>query len=190
VKTVTTVCYEIFREIRREALAYKEPVLVVNCHQDVARVLQGEERQELRHLMDRYNKSIQVKAQQNYHREQFDVYGRPAQQSDRPPGATGAQAGRQERWSGQRGGQRDQERAPGERQNTNSRAERSAPSQSSSDRRGRDGAGDRGAPDGGGGRERAPATPGGSERAAAPADFPGAAPSPSEPPGRNDGGSE
>lgn len=83
VKTVTTVSYEIFREIRREALAYKEPVLVINCNPDVARMLQGEERNELRHLMDRYNKSIQVKAQQNYHREQFDIYGRPAQQSDR-----------------------------------------------------------------------------------------------------------
>ncbi|HYX90038.1 MAG TPA: Rne/Rng family ribonuclease, partial [Myxococcaceae bacterium] len=97
VKAVTTVCYEIFREIRREAHAYKEPVLVVNCHQDVARVLQGEERQELRHLMDRYNKSIQVKAQQNYHREQFEVYGRPAQASDRPVGAGAPQSGRQER---------------------------------------------------------------------------------------------
>ena len=70
---------------------------MVNCHQDVARVLQGEERQELRHLMDRYNKSIQVKAQQNYHREQFEVYGRPAQQSDRPVGAGTPQSGRQER---------------------------------------------------------------------------------------------
>src|SRR5205085_8600699 len=79
VKTATTVCYEIFREIRREAPGYKDPTLVINCHPDVARLLQGEERQELRHLMDRYNKSIQVKAQQNYHREQYDVYGRSAQ---------------------------------------------------------------------------------------------------------------
>ena len=48
----------------------------------MARLLQGEERQELRHLMDRYNKSIQVKAQQNYHREQYDIYGRSAQGGD------------------------------------------------------------------------------------------------------------
>jgi Rne/Rng family ribonuclease len=122
VKTVTTVCYEIFREIRREALAYKEPVLIVNCHQDVARVLQGEERQELRHLMDRYNKSIQVRAQQNYHREQFDIYGRPAQQSDRPMGGPG-QVGEPDRpWAGDRrpggnrsGGERAQERSGAER---------------------------------------------------------------------------
>jgi Rne/Rng family ribonuclease len=82
VKTATTVCYEIFREIRREAPAYKDPTLVINCSADVAKLLQGDERQELRHLMDRYNKSIQVKAQQNYHREQYDIYGRTAQGAD------------------------------------------------------------------------------------------------------------
>ncbi len=78
VKTATTVTYEIFRYIRREAATYKEPTLVINCSVDVAKLLQGEERQELRELMDRFNKSIQVKAQQHYHREQFDVYGRAA----------------------------------------------------------------------------------------------------------------
>jgi Rne/Rng family ribonuclease len=78
VKTATTVTYEIFREIRREAPGYKDSTLVINCSAEVARQLQGEERQELRHLMDRYNKSIQVKAQQNYHREQYDIYGRSA----------------------------------------------------------------------------------------------------------------
>ena len=77
VKTkATTVAYEIFREIRREAPSFQDPTLVVNCHAEVARMLQGEEREELRHLMDRYNKSIQVKAQPNYHREQYDIYGR------------------------------------------------------------------------------------------------------------------
>ncbi|HEX8438371.1 Rne/Rng family ribonuclease, partial [Archangium sp.] len=82
VKTATTVAYEIFGEIRREAPGYKDPTLVINCNAEVARLLQGEERQELRHLMDRYNKSIQVKAQQNYHREQYDIYGRSAQGGD------------------------------------------------------------------------------------------------------------
>ncbi len=82
VKTATTVCYEIFRRIRREAANFKEPVLVINCNSDVAKLLQGDERQELRHLMDRFNKSIQVRAQQNYNREQYDLYGRAAQTTD------------------------------------------------------------------------------------------------------------
>ncbi len=82
VKTATTVCYEIFREVRREAPGYKDPTLVINCNGEVAKLLQGDERTELRHLMDRYNKSIQVKAQQNYHREQYDIYGRSVQGSE------------------------------------------------------------------------------------------------------------
>ena len=75
-KSKITIAYEIFREIRREAIHFAEPVLVVNCHPEVARILQGAERDELRYLMDRFNKTIQVKPQQNYHQEQFDIYGR------------------------------------------------------------------------------------------------------------------
>jgi ribonuclease G len=90
VKTGTTVCYEIFRYIRREAPNFKEPVLVVNCSPEVARLLQAEERDELRHLMDRFNKSIQAKPQQAYHRDQFDIYGRPAHTSDEKPNPSSA----------------------------------------------------------------------------------------------------
>lgn len=79
VQTATTVAYEIFREIRREAAAYKDPTLVVNCSADVAQLLLNEEREELRHLMDRFNKTIQVKTRSDYHREQYDIYCRTAQ---------------------------------------------------------------------------------------------------------------
>jgi ribonuclease G len=95
-KSKRTLVYEIFREIRREATNYKENVLVVNCHPEVARILQADERDELRYLMDRYNKSIQVRSQQGYHQEQFDIYGkdeRPQKRTDsseRPRPAQGA----------------------------------------------------------------------------------------------------
>jgi len=75
IKSKTTVCYEIFREIRRDAKAYREPTLLVNCHPDVAALLQGDERAELRHLMDRYNKSILVRPQPNFHQEHYDIVG-------------------------------------------------------------------------------------------------------------------
>jgi ribonuclease G len=71
-----TIAYEILREIRRDAPHHHEPVLVVNCHPEVAHILQGTERDELRYLMDRFNKTIQVKPQTGYHQEQFDIYGR------------------------------------------------------------------------------------------------------------------
>ena len=76
IRSRITVAYEILREIRREAVHYHEPVMVVNCHTEVARILQGTERDEVRYLMDRFNKTIQVKAQGAYHQEQFDIYGR------------------------------------------------------------------------------------------------------------------
>jgi ribonuclease G len=77
VKTTTTVSYEIFRELRRSAGAYRDPTLIIHCNAEVAAMLQGEERQELRHLMDRFNKSIQLKVQPNFHREQYDIYAKP-----------------------------------------------------------------------------------------------------------------
>ncbi len=81
-KTSTTVAYEIFREVRREAPNFKDPTLMVNCNGEVARLLQTEEREELRHLMDRYNKTIQVRMQTSYHREQYDIYGRSVHGED------------------------------------------------------------------------------------------------------------
>lgn len=76
VKTATTVAYEIFRELRRSAGAYKDPTMVVQVQPEVANVLMGEERDELRHLMDRFNKTIQVKARSDFHREQYDIHAR------------------------------------------------------------------------------------------------------------------
>lgn len=76
VKTATTVSYEIFRELRRSAGAYKDPTMVVQVQPEVANVLLGEEREELRHLMDRFNKTIQVKSRPDFHREQYDIHAR------------------------------------------------------------------------------------------------------------------
>ncbi|MBS2028594.1 MAG: Rne/Rng family ribonuclease [Deltaproteobacteria bacterium] len=90
IKSKTTVCYEIFREIRRDAKAYREQTLIVNCNPGVADLLQGDERAELRHLMDRFNKSIQVRPQGNYHQEQYDIVGM------REPKQKGPQQGRRE----------------------------------------------------------------------------------------------
>ncbi|MFL5351270.1 Rne/Rng family ribonuclease [Archangium sp.] len=177
VKTATTVAYEIFGEIRREAPGYKDPTLVINCNAEVARLLQGEERQELRHLMDRYNKSIQVKAQQNYHREQYDIYGRSAQGGDhkvasspgsgdgelsmqrRPESGGGERGfregggGRDRGERGERGGGRDRDR--GDRGGGRDRERGSGDRERSGGDRERSGDRDRGERnDRGGGRDR------------------------------------
>jgi len=100
IRSRVAVAYEIFREIRRDAPSFPEPVLVVNCHPEVARILQGPERDELRYLMDRFNKTIQVRPQAGYHQEQFDIYGRQdrAEESEgrsrRDRGGRGERSGR------------------------------------------------------------------------------------------------
>ncbi|MGZ6135716.1 MAG: Rne/Rng family ribonuclease, partial [Myxococcaceae bacterium] len=170
VKTDTTVAYEIFREVRREAPNFKDPTLVVNCNVEVARLLQSEERDELRHLMDRYNKTIQVKPQVTYHREQYDIYGRSAHGEDhkvassssslRAPEGVGLPIERAEPVARERGGGGDRER--GQRGGRNRRGGRDR----DRDRGDRGDRGDRdrregGGGGGGGGGGAAPA-PGGS----------------------------
>ena len=131
VKTATTVAYEIFREIRRETPNFKDPTLVVNCNAEVARLLLADERQELRHLMDRYNKTIQVRPQTSYHREQYDLYGRSAHGEDhkvassssnlRAPEGLGQPMERAEPAMREREQQRDRDRDRGHRGGRNRR---------------------------------------------------------------------
>lgn len=142
VKSKVTVAYEIFREIRRDSPSFPEPVLVVNCHPEIARILQNAERDELRYLMDRFNKTIQVKPQSGYHQEQFDIYGR----AERAEGGEGGEVRPEGRPEGRTDG-----RAEGRGEGRGGRGRR--------DRGGRGGGG------GGGGErpareETAPAKPG------------------------------
>ena len=174
VKTDTTVAYGIFREVRREAPNFKDPTLVVNCNVEVARLLQTEERDELRHLMDRYNKTIQVKPQISYHREQYDIYGRSARGEDhkvasssstlRAPEGVGlplerAEPVARERGGGGGGGGGDRER--GQRGGRNRRGGRDR-DRDRGDRGDRDRREGGGGSAGGGGGGGAPPAPGGS----------------------------
>jgi len=162
VKTATTVAYEIFREIRRETPNFKDPTLVVNCNAEVARLLQAEERQELRHLMDRYNKTIQVRPQNSYHREQYDLYGRSAHGEDhkvasssstlRAPEGLGQPMERGEPPARDRERERDRDRDRGHRGGRNRRG-RDRDRDRDRDR------GDRERRESGGGSQAAPAAP-------------------------------
>jgi ribonuclease G len=75
-KSASTVAYEIFREIQREAEDMMEKQLIVTCHQAVANVLYDEERNSLELLEKKLKKRILVKGIQEYHFEQFDVLGK------------------------------------------------------------------------------------------------------------------
>ncbi|GAC1347588.1 MAG: hypothetical protein NVSMB23_27110 [Myxococcales bacterium] len=110
VRSKVTMAYEIMREAQRAARKHREDQLIVNCHPDVAKLLQGPEREALRLLMMRLNKSIVVRVQPQYHVEQYDLHGkwsRPElQQANGNRGGVRREDGR--------GSRRDRDQARGE----------------------------------------------------------------------------
>ncbi|MFH1653054.1 MAG: Rne/Rng family ribonuclease [Pseudomonadota bacterium] len=75
-KSPTTVCYEIFRELMREATEIKSKQIVVTCHPNIASVLYDEERNSLEKLEIKLGKRIVVEASPDSHIEQFDIAGK------------------------------------------------------------------------------------------------------------------
>jgi len=72
-KSPTTICYEIFREIRRELPDLKGGEVMVYCHPSVAGILYDEERAQLEFLEKRFKQHIHIKSIPDYHLEQFDI---------------------------------------------------------------------------------------------------------------------
>ncbi|HKB75857.1 MAG TPA: Rne/Rng family ribonuclease [Myxococcales bacterium] len=97
VRSKTTMAYEIMREVQRAARKQREDQIVVSCHPEVGKLLQGPEREAMRLLMMKLNKSITVRPQPQYHIEQYDLHGkwsRPdLQQAQRGLSSRGGQRG-------------------------------------------------------------------------------------------------
>jgi ribonuclease G len=72
-KSPTTICYEIFREIRRAAASSTSSKIMVTVNSSVANLLYDEERQGIDELENRYKKKIIIKADPNLHQEQYDI---------------------------------------------------------------------------------------------------------------------
>jgi len=73
VKSKTTICYEIFRELRRERAAHFEKKICVLVHPDVANVLLEDERQAIETLEKELNKNIIIKVDHNFHQEYYQI---------------------------------------------------------------------------------------------------------------------
>ncbi len=72
-KTAETVCYEIFREILREARQFDASRLLVLASQEVVDVLLDEESTSVAELEEFIGKEIQFQVESQYTQEQFDV---------------------------------------------------------------------------------------------------------------------
>lgn len=72
-KTAETVCYEIFREILRDARAYENDSLAVLAGQSVVDRLLDEESANVADLEEFSGKTISFRVEPNYNQEQFDI---------------------------------------------------------------------------------------------------------------------
>jgi ribonuclease G len=73
VKTARTLCYEILREILREARAFNAREFRVLASQAVCDLFQEEESGALAMLADFVGKPVSVRVETNYSREQYDI---------------------------------------------------------------------------------------------------------------------
>ncbi len=72
-KTAQTICYEIFREILREARLYGAAEYMVVAAPAVVDLLMDEEATSLLNLQEFIRRPIQLKVEPFYHQEQYDV---------------------------------------------------------------------------------------------------------------------
>jgi len=70
----TTICYEIFREIRRLAPTEKDKKIVVTAHPAVIGLLYEQERHGVEALEKVHRKKIMLKVDASYHIERYDLY--------------------------------------------------------------------------------------------------------------------
>lgn len=73
IKSPITICYEIFNEIRRKSSLMSEKKVMVEVHPAVADLLYDEERQGIEILEKEIQKKIIVRAEPNFHQEQYEV---------------------------------------------------------------------------------------------------------------------
>jgi ribonuclease G len=73
-KSTVTMCYEIFREIERDHETLFGRSVMVTAHPEVVHVLYDEGRNHLEALENDLQARITVKADQNLHLEQYDIY--------------------------------------------------------------------------------------------------------------------
>jgi len=72
-KSPMTVCYEIFREIRRIGPLHRDKKIILGVHPTVANLLYEEEREGVEDLEREFNRKIFIKADSNLHLEQYDL---------------------------------------------------------------------------------------------------------------------
>lgn len=74
VKSVQTVCYELIREIIRSAKKIKSNKMSVFAHPEVSARLSEEDLDIIEFIETQYQKSVNIRADNNYHIEQYEIF--------------------------------------------------------------------------------------------------------------------
>jgi ribonuclease G len=81
-KSKTTICCELLRELRREGSVFKEDVIEVRCHPEIADQLATQEQAWIDELEKRLQKKIVIKAR-DCHLEEYQLVGRDHERGGR-----------------------------------------------------------------------------------------------------------
>lgn len=73
VKSPSTVCYEIFRELRKIGLSRKGNEVVLTAHPAVINMIYEDEREGFEEIEKEYNLNVMLKADKNFHQEYYEV---------------------------------------------------------------------------------------------------------------------
>ncbi|MBI1820301.1 MAG: Rne/Rng family ribonuclease [Nitrospirae bacterium] len=73
IRSASTICYEIFREIKRIGNSPREKKVIVTAHPSVANLMYDEERQGVEDLEKAFKKRIIIKPDHNMHLEHYNV---------------------------------------------------------------------------------------------------------------------
>lgn len=73
VKSKTTICYEIFRQIERTSSELGGQTILVEAHPEVADLLYEEERAGVEELERKLKKKVVIKGKPGFHQEQFNI---------------------------------------------------------------------------------------------------------------------
>ncbi len=74
IKSKTTICYEIFRELHRDP--GQAETFEVHVHPDIADWLYDEEREMLEGTEEKLGRRIVIKTEESFHIEQFEVFSK------------------------------------------------------------------------------------------------------------------
>lgn len=75
-KSKSSICYEIFRELKKEAIATRNSSITLHVHPDIGNILCDTERGGIEDIEKDFGIKINIKANSNFHQEQYEIAAR------------------------------------------------------------------------------------------------------------------